>query len=254
VATKEIEPADPTTALLTALAKFRIHDASPVIEPGMPMFVVYDGPEITRLFSHDEVGAAANRIVMSEHTGTHVDAPFHFDPDGLTMDRVAPEALFLRPYKKFDLSSLDAAPGELVGKASLDAAAERAGFAIEPGDVAIVEMGWDRHWPEHEGDHTHCFWGQNQPGLDEAACSYLAESGVVAVASDTAACDNAVVNGEIGTSHGHEHWFLPRGILIVEGLRGLANVPATGLFVALPLKIKGGTGSPLRVLLLYHGA
>jgi kynurenine formamidase len=253
VAIKQVDPADPATALLTALAEFRIHDASPVIEPGMPMFVVYDGPEITPLFGHDEVGAAANRIALSEHTGTHVDAPFHFNPAGLTIDRVAPEALLLRPYKKFDLAPLDAAPGELVGKAALDAAAERAGFAIEPGDVAIIEMGWDRYWPVNEGDHTHCFWGQNMPGLAEDACSYLAESGVVAVASDTAACDNAVVNGEIGASHGHKQWFLPRGILIVEGLRGLANVAATGLFVALPLKIKGGTGSPLRVLLLDHG-
>jgi arylformamidase len=74
------------------------------------------------------------------------------------------------------------------------------------------------------------------------------------VASDTAACDNAVVEGEIGAGHGHSHWFLPRGILIVEGLRGLAKLPPTGLFVALPLKIKGGTGSPLRVLLLHSGA
>jgi kynurenine formamidase len=39
----------------------------------------------------------------------------------------------------------------------------------------------------------------------------------------------------------------------VEGLRGLAKVPATGLFVALPLRIAGGTGSPVRVLLLYEG-
>ena len=55
---------------------------------------------------------------------------------------------------------------------------------------------------------------------------------------------------QIGHGPGHSSWFLPRGILIVEGLRGLANVAATGLIVAIPLKIKGGTGSPLRVLLL----
>ena len=41
-----------------------------------------------------------------------------------------------------------------------------------------------------------------------------------------------------------------RGILIVEGLTGLSHGPATGLFLALPLKISGGTGSPLRVVLL----
>jgi arylformamidase len=51
-------------------------------------------------------------------------------------------------------------------------------------------------------------------------------------------------------AHGHVHCFLPRGILILEGLHGLAAVPPTGLLVALPLKIADGTGSPVRVVLL----
>ena len=245
------EPSDPTAALLAALAEFEVHDASPEIAAGMPMFVVYDGPEITPLISHDEVGVAANRVAMSEHTGTHVDAPFHFDPQGLTVDQLAPDALLLRPYKKFDLTTEDPQPGQLLGVDALRRAGERAGFQLAAGDVAIVEMGWDRHWPVGPGDHTHSFWGHNMPGLDEAACSYLVDAGVSAVASDTAACDNAVVDGQIGDAHGHAHWFLPRGILIVEGLQGLARVPPTGLIVALPLKIAGGSASPLRVLLLY---
>jgi arylformamidase len=244
----------PQEALLAALSQMRVHDASPLIEPGMPMFVVYDGPEITPLITHAEVGVAANKLTIAEHTGTHVDAPFHFDPNGETMDQVAGDALLLVPYKKFDLSSLDPQPGQLLSEEDLREAAARGHFVLAAGDVAIIEMGWDRHWPTGEGDHTKSFWGLNMPGLDESACSYLTEAGVAAVASDTAACDNAVVDGEIGEAHGHSHWFLPRGILIIEGLQGLANVPATGLFVALPLKLKGGTGSPLRVLLLYSGA
>ena len=217
----------------------------------MPMFVAYEGPELTRLFSHDEVGAAANRIALAEHTGTHIDAPFHFDRDGATIDAVAPDALLMRPYKKFDLSGLAPEPGQLIGAGALELAAERAGFALDPGDVAIVEMGWDRHWPTGPGDS---FWGRNEPGLAEDACRYLAQAGVAAVASDTAGCDVPCVDGEIGLGHGHSSWFLPRGILVVEGLRGLAGVPARGLFVALPLRIAGGTGSPARVLLLHEGA
>jgi kynurenine formamidase len=242
----------PETALLVALAELQVHDASPVIEAGMPMFVVYDGPQITPLLSHDQIGVAANNVSMSEHTGTHVDAPFHFDPEGLTVDRLAPDALLLRPYKKFDVTAEDPQAGELLGVDALRRAADRAGFTLTAGDVAIIEMGWDRHWPAGPGDHTHSFWGSNMPGLDEAACAYLVEAGVVAVASDTAACDNAVLNGQIGDAHGHAHWFLPRGILIVEGLQGLANVAATGLLVALPLKLAGGSASPLRVLLLHR--
>jgi kynurenine formamidase len=76
------------------------------------------------------------------------------------------------------------------------------------------------------------------------------DAAVVAVAADTAGCDVAARDGEIISGYGHTHAFLPNGILIVEGLHGLEQVPATGLFLALPLKIGGGTGSPVRVLLL----
>jgi len=236
---------DPATAgLLSALAGFRVHDASPVLEPSMPMFHLHQPPEITTVTGHADVGVAVNRIAVTEHTGSHVDAPYHFDPDGLTIERLPPDVLLLRPFKKFDLTPDDPQPGELVGADALEAAARRGGFELEPGDVAIVEMGWDRHWDDRE------FWGRNEPGLSEDACRHLAEAGVAAVASDTAGCDVACADGEVGAAHGHTTWFLPRGILIVEGLRGLAEVAPTGLFVAVPLKIAGGTGSPVRVLLL----
>ena len=152
MAIEQRDPASPVAALLAALGEFRVHDASPLIEPGMPMFVAYEGPQITPLFGHEEAGAAANRISLAEHTGTHLDAPFHFDRHGATVDELAPDALLLRPYKKFDLVGRWRR-----GRASCSTPtrwpppAARAGFALEPGDVAIVEMGWDRHWPAGPG-------------------------------------------------------------------------------------------------------
>jgi len=241
----------PENALLAALGGLTIHDASPLIENGMPMFVAFEGPQITAVARHEEVGVAANQITMVEHTGTHIDAPFHFASDGLTIDQVKPDLLFLRPYKKFDLTAEDPQPGQLVGAEALREAAARGGFELSPGDVAIIEMGWDRYWPTEPGEHSRGFWGLNMPGLSAEACEYLVDAGVVAVASDTAACDTAVKDGEIGSGEGHSHWFLPRGLVIVEGLMGLSQVPAKGLFVAIPLKIAGGSGSPVRVLLLH---
>jgi kynurenine formamidase len=243
-------PSSAVTSLVAALGALRVHDASPPIAPDMPIFFLYEGPRIERLFSHAQAGAAANRISLSEHTGTHLDAPFHFDPDGVTVDRLPADVLLLRPYKKFDLSAAAPAPGQRFGAVDLEAAAARAGFVLARGDVAILEMGWDRHLETDGG----AWWGANQPGLDDSACRYLLDAGVVAVASDTAACDVACIDAEITSGPGHSTWFLPRGILIVEALRGLAAVAPTGLIVALPLKIAGGTGSPLRVLLLDEGA
>jgi arylformamidase len=243
----------PELTLLRALSELQVHDASPAIRPGMPMFVAFDGPRIEPQLRHEEIGVAANTITMAEHTGTHIDAPFHFDPAGATIDRIDPTTMFLKPYKKFDLTAEDPQPGTLVGVEALRAAAARDGFSLEPGDVALIEMGWDRYWSE-DGDHTHDFWGTNMPGLDEQACAYLVDAGVVAVGSDTAACDNALRDGEIVSALGHTHWFLPKGIVIVEGLMGLVKVPATGLIAALPLKIEGGSGSPVRVLLLHSSS
>ena len=236
-----------SASLATAMAAFRdlrVHDVSPTFEPGMPIWPMFDGIAINPRLSHAEHGGAAYELVMCEHTGSHVDAPFHFDPQGLTMDQVPVEALLFRPYKKYDLSGNDHQPGELV------AAEARGGFALGQGDVAILDFGWDRYYPpEGETGHDN-WWGRNEPGLSEEACRYLADAGIAAVASDTAACDVAEKDGEILAGYGHTSYFLPRGILIVEGLKRLSTVPATGLFLALPLKIKGGTGSPLRVVLL----
>lgn len=240
---------DPTATLLAALAELRVHDASPPLEESMPTFAAYGPPKLAPLLRHAEHGAAANELTIAEHTGSHVDAPFHFDPEGETIDAIAPDRLLLRPYKKLDLTPEDPQPGQMLDRAALEAAAGRAGLELRRGDVAIVEFGWDRHWPGAPGAEPG-FWGDNEPGLDEQACRWLAESGISAVASDTAGCDVPCVGGEIGHGPGHSTWFLPRGILVVEGLRGLAAVQPTGLIAALPLKIAGGSGSPLRVLLL----
>ena len=65
---------------------------------------MYQSPEIRPLYEHADGGAAANVLELAEHVGAHVDAPFHFDPAGLTVDALAPDALLLKPFKKFDLT------------------------------------------------------------------------------------------------------------------------------------------------------
>jgi arylformamidase len=237
-------------AIAAALGRVTVHDVSPVIHDGLPMWFMYEPPVVTPLVRHDQGGAAVNTLSLCEHTGTHVDAPFHFSATGATMADVPVDALLMRRFCKYDLTPNDPQPGELIGLEHLKAAEASGGFLLEPGDVAILEMGWDRYLPGGADAREPTWWGRNQPGLTEEACEYLADLGPSAVASDTAACDVAAVDAEMSSAHGHVHAFLPRGILIVEGLHGLANVPSTGLFLALPLKIADGTGSPVRVVLL----
>lgn len=240
----------PLAELGVAIRGMRIHDASPELSPGMPTFCFAPDLQLHTLGEHATHGAASNLIEIPEHCGSHVDAPFHFDPQGATIDALPVEALFLQSFKKLDLTPADPQPGEPVDADQLRIAAERGGVVLADGDVAILEFGWDRYLPGGEAEREPSWWGANEPGLTDAACEYLAGAGVSAVACDTAACDLTLVDGEVSGGAGHRRFFLPQGILIVEGLQGLSEVGNEGLIAALPLKITGGTGSPLRVLLL----
>jgi arylformamidase len=240
----------PVAALLAALDGLTVYDVSPTIDAQLPMFFRHESPVVAPVVRHDQGGVAVNSLSLNEHTGTHIDAPFHFAPHGQTIDEIDVGSLLLRPYCKYDLSADRHQPGALIELDHLKAAEGVAGFTLQPGDVAIVEVGWDRNLPGGPGGRDGGWWGRNQPGLSAEACDYLANARVSAVASDTAACDVALLDGQITAAHGHASAFLPRGILIAEGLTGLAAVPSTGLFLALPLKIAGGTASPVRIVLL----
>jgi arylformamidase len=204
--------------------------------------------------NHAEHGYFVQALSMGEHTGAHVDAPAHILADRMdeTIDRFPPQTL-VAPYKKYDLSDLDLSPGRLVTAAELRAVEERDAFTLERSDVAIVQYGWDRYYkPESADEAERMWWVDNAPGLAEDACRYLVDAGVRAVASDTATADTAMVDGAITSDLGHTTYFLPNGILLIESLVGLAAAPAQGLFLALPLKIQGGSGSPIRAVLVVE--
>ena len=244
----------PTKPLLDdiglAVRGLMIHDVTPALSPDVAMFFPNPAPQVRPFSTHESHGAAANVWEFHEHSGAHVDAPFHFDPNGPTVDELSPDVLFFRPFKKFDLAALDLQPGQPLELADLKSVALRDGITVRAGDIVVFDFGYDKYLPGGTLERELQWWGRNQPGLAEDTCAHLAEAGVSAVASDTSACDLGVRDGEVSAGTGHGQHFLPRGILIIEGLRGLGKVPSTGLFVALPLKLRAGTASPLRVLLL----
>jgi arylformamidase len=241
------------TSIANALSRGVFYDVSPPLEEGIPVWPGHPPLVIHKdARNHAQHGYFSQTIVISEHTGAHVDAPAHVAASLMseTIDTVPVDAL-IGPYKKYDLTGLDLAAGETAGADDLRAAEARDGFGLEPGDIAIMQFGWDRHLKPAGADPEERAWiAGNTPGLSEEACRYLADAGVKAVAADTATCDSAVVDGVILSDPGHKTHFLPRGILIVENLVGLAAAPATGLFIALPLKIAGGSGSPIRAVLV----
>ena len=234
------------------LRRLKIHDVSSAYQPSLPLLFAMPKAQVRSIDERTpeaDFGVPAHVWELPEHSGSHVESPSHFVSGGAPIDDLPADVLFFRPFKKFDISADERRLGEPVSRERLVAAAERSGFALEAGDVAIVDFGWDRCLPGGSVGEDGEWWGLNEPGLSADACEYLASAGVQAVACDTSVCDLPIRDGQITGAAGPSEWLLPNGILIIEGLVGLSAVPPTGMLAALPRKLGKGTSS-LRVLLL----
>jgi kynurenine formamidase len=134
--------------------------------------------------------------------------------------------------------------GEPVGAAELEEIEAASGVGARAGDVALVRTGYMRHWP-----HEQLMAEHRGPGPDESAARLLADRGVIGVGSDTETFEvqPAPDPGEPSNPQPvHTLLLIERGIYIMESLdlEGLARSGAREfLFVALPLGIRGATGS-----------
>ena len=199
---------------------------------------------------------AAYALSSAEHGGTHLDAPIHFAEGRLTTDRI-PLSGLIGPAAVVDVSPQAAAdPDYLVPVADLTGREARNG-AIPDGAILLIRTGWGARWP-----HRATYLGTDRvgpeavphlhfPGLSAEAAQWLVEErGVVAVGIDTPSID-----------HGPSTDFMAHRILYAENISGFENVanldrlPEAGAFVvALPMKIGGGSGGPLRIVAFVPGA
>jgi kynurenine formamidase len=199
----------------------RLVDLSQPVGAGTPVFPG-DGPvRMTVVESSPHV----SRIDLSVHTGTHMDAPFHFLTDGLTIDRI-PLDRCMGPARIIDLHGV-AAGGEIRREHLGDCRLLR-------GEAAILNTGWAKRWgaPNYFTDH---------PWLSADAAQYLVDCGVQLVGVDMPSVDHAPYAA---------HWILLRaGLPIVENLTNLDGIGADVFQLAvLPLKLTGGDGSPVRAV------
>ena len=238
--------------ILKSLKSLKAVDASPLFETNMPGWSTHPTMSIVedaRNFRQN--GYFAQTLVMSEHTGSHVDAPAHVIrtmPEA-TIDRY-PVDVLMGLSKKYNLKHYKFKAGDQVPLKAIKETEKRAGFRLDRGDIVILQFGWEKYYQANSVDPSKReWWGKNMPGLSAAVCKYFADVGVKAVGSDTAGCDECVIDGQLKHNFGHMKYFLPNHIFIIEGLRNLEKTPTIGIFIALPLKIKGGSGSPIRPII-----
>ncbi len=217
-------------------------DLSHTLEEGIPAWPTHARFSSTVHESQALGGVATHSgLTLSEHTGTHMDAPLHFVPEGPAhygTDRIPLERLAGRAVT-IDAAGLGA--GGLLGVDRIEAW-EREHAPIEPGDRVLFRYGWDGRWAT--GPEGRRFL-EDWPGLSGGAAEYLVERGTALVGCDTLAVDAA--GSEENPAH---HALLGNEVYIVENLNNLGALPPFCLFVALPLKIKGGSGSPVRAVAL----
>ena len=238
-------PIDRIEALAVLFRDADVVDLAPRIENGMPLWPTHPPLVLNPTRTHERDGYFCQTVFMAEHTGAHVDVPSHIHPTMMehTVDVLPVDAL-VAPATVFDLKALALKPGDVVGADELARLDARNPVHLGPGDIALLDYGWASRLKVGAGWRE---FSENAPGLAEDAVLWLKDRGVRAVGGDTVACEQPIVDGKVTQmAYGHERHWLPNGILILENLVNLDLLPPRVFFVALPLRIKGGSGSPLR--------
>lgn len=179
--------------------------------------------------------ACNHSLHLSEHCGTHFDAPLHFVPGGQAIDAVPLQRFFCRLAV---IAATDVAPDSEVGTDRL-LDWESRNRALRPGDAVMFHFGWDRFWADPAGARFLSGW----PGLSGALAELLVARGVSVVGGDCMSIDRH------GSSDFPAHRvLLGAGVLVGENFANLGRLPPLAELIALPLRIVGGSGAPLRAV------
>lgn len=222
----------------------RIVDLSQILEERMP-----SSPNHSRFFrnvwgSYDFGDRSLNlQLCMSDHSGTHVDAPAHFigagkpqahvTIDGIPLDR------FVARGTRIDCRHFQ--EGCYVSRNQVTEWESKHG-EIRSGDVVLFDFGWAGHWALRP-DNTRYL--QDYPGVGLDAAEYLVGKRVTGLGVDTLSPDPPAAHREKRAIH---PFVLEHQVLIFENLTNLGELPEFFAFVAFPLKIRGGSGSPVRAV------
>lgn len=189
----------------------------------------------------------AGRYSASEHGGTHLDAPIHFGEGRQTIDQI-PIDKFIGPAIVIDVSAAVAKNRDYsLAPADITRWEARHG-QIPAGSIVLVRTGWEKHWgdklaylgTDKPGDTANLHF----PGISKEAAVLLGERKVDAIGLDTPSLDH----GPSKDFAAHRA-FAAAEIYGLENVANLERLPPTGAtLIALPMKIKGGTGGPTRII------
>lgn len=176
------------------------------------------------------------QILVPEHCGTHFDAPRHFDRDGLSTAEFPLDRMVL-PGHLLDFT--DKGPGDAITIEDFERAEDQSGRRIEAGRAIVAWTGADANWGKPG-------FTKERPFVPTDSARWLVDRGMSLFATDL-----------IGMDDPTEWWWpthtiwLHAGVPMVQQLRNLGQLVGKDfLLVALPLKVRDGTGCPVRAVAL----
>lgn len=230
--------------------KWKMIDLSQEIYEGMPVFGMHQKTFFMLNQTHEQnmkdtgsttLGFAARNMLISEHGPTHSDAVWECDPNGLTIDKMDMK-LFWGDAICVDLTHIRYP--NYIEPEDLEAAVEKPGLDIREGDIFLMYTGhYERTYPDKDyggpkSKHT---------GLSYAAAEWLAKKGVVNIGVDSPAID--LTPDDLDYS-GHAVC-AKYNITNTENLCNLDKVVGKRfVYIGLPLRIRDGSGSPIRAVAL----
>ncbi len=196
---------------------------------------------------------SAYRYSAAEHGGTHLDSPVHFAKGRYTVDQLPLEQLMGSAIVIDVTAQCASNPDYLVSVADFENWEKQNG-RIGPGTIVLLRTGFGKYYPDRKK-----YLGTDErgaeavaklhfPGLDPAAAAWLTQNrSIKAIGLDTPSIDY----GQSTFFESHRTLF-DKNIPAFENVANLEQLPLKGFSViALPMKIKGGSGGPLRIVALF---
>jgi arylformamidase len=207
-------------------------DLTHELHNGMPVYPGDPSPSFVRFATMQKDGVNLTKMTLGSHTGTHIDAPRHFIPDGIGIDQISPNKLIGEAYVT-DMSSKPIGTGitDLDLRQSLEA-------KVAEDDIVVIYTGCSEHW----GDES---INSNYTYLTGDAADYLVSKKVRAVGIDFLSVEKFRAPAPIA-----HRALLDKGIFIIESLSSATKqfVGKRVLMLCLPIKLQNGDGAPSRII------
>lgn len=239
-------PASLAASILPLLAAARTLDLTYPIDEHTPCWPESAAPFTSETLSTIEKdGYFSKAFRMREHYGTHMDAPSHFVARHQSVDEIAPDRLHGEAIV-MDISARAATDPDAMLESADIAAFEKQHGSVPAGAIVLLRTGWSARAADRNTYMNCDKEGRLRfPGFGPEAARLLVERGAKGIGIDTLSIDRG-----LSQSFEVHHIALQAGLFALENLNdAIRDLPPRGAFlVALPLKLRGGSGGPVRIV------